>query len=196
MIRCFSPYPGECSAINEEDYHKMEVSCCDTPLVLPPRSKAADFAPSWLVEDLEGPADEGSGYLYQVQKGIGAFAEQGLVKTGDFLYARKKRYRVTAVTGGGQSYEYMGGMDTISLLPLPSFNSRKCPFKACPPVSVLGKVITLPKDSLRSFEPIQLLYTKPKRVSNYGVLKIEFSSLCFNTEGVCHRDSFIPEFDV
>ena len=90
--------------------------------------------------------------------------------------------------------EIYGGDDLLVFdKPFP-FNAKKVRVRRCLPVLIRAKHGYLPTAALSTFQPMNFKFSSSgaARKVGMGSFTVQFSSLAFNSEMVCHRDSFLP----
>ena len=183
FLEVFSPFPGDGLNLSEEEYPRMRLSCGQTDFVFPPSSRSTDIDP-----------DSGFGQveLMGVKKDVGAAVKSGELEPGNVVMVRGQQYKVVGVTGGGMPCELYGGADLVVFdKPFP-MNAKKVIAYHCPPVIIRAKHGYLPSAALESFHPVVLKYSSSgvsKRLG-MGCVDVSFSTLAFNSQLICHRDSF------
>ena len=92
--------------------------------------------------------------------------------------------------------EVYGGADLIVFDKAFPFNARKAVGRRCLPVLIKAKHGYLPSSAIiTEHEPVTLHCpsTGIDKKFGMGAFAMEFSTLSFNEQLVCHRDSFLPE---
>ena len=93
----------------------------------------------------------------------------------------------------GSHGKYMCGADMLCFdKPFP-FNARHVLGRICRPVEIRAKHGYLPRSALVPHEPVTMKFTSTKAAKKLGMgaFEVEFSSLSFNRELMCHRDSVL-----
>ena len=191
-VEVVSPFPGEGPNIDPCCYPPFRLTYGETDLLFPSAAKSH--------EDDNEDGDDSDGHtpveLRGVMKGDpGAAVTPGTLSVGDVLIVRGHLFKVCAVTGGGMPCEIYGGSDLIVFDRKFDFNARKVVARRCLQVIIQAKHDFLPRSALTPHEPvsIQCVSTGMDKKFGMGSFSMEFSTLSFNTNLVCHRDSFLPE---
>jgi len=178
FVEVFSPFPGDADSIPSADYPVMTLACGGAEFLFPPHKPAHAAAAS------EEESDDVDGTVEL----------RGVKKDDDVLRVRGDDYKVTNVTGGGLPCEVYAGADLVVFDHTFNFNARRIRASRCRPVVIRAKHGYLPFSVLADYQPIIFKFSSSAAAKKLGMgtFSMQFSNISFNSNLVCHRDSFLP----